>query len=203
MKIERGDILMVNLGQVPGTSLQSGIRPVVVVSNNKANTYSPVVTVVPFTSRVYKKRYLPTHVFINCYEMVGLKRHGLVLAEQITSIDVQSIIQNVVMSVLMQCGGLPERWRFRQEFMRRGIMTAEEYRKYLEQDFRDVNIDEMTDLLTVKADRNKSLKERRESYLNKVGNPYLVRIGNMKVKVRFANNGISLEQAFENMLLSV
>ena len=25
MKIERGDILMVNLGQVPGTSLQSGI----------------------------------------------------------------------------------------------------------------------------------------------------------------------------------
>lgn len=36
MKIERGDILMVNLGQVPGTSLQSGIRPVVVVSNNKA-----------------------------------------------------------------------------------------------------------------------------------------------------------------------
>lgn len=84
---------MVNLGQVPGTSLQSGIRPVVVVSNNKANTYSPVVTVVPFTSRVYKKRYLPTHVFINRYEMVGLKRHGLVLAEQITSIDIQSIIQ--------------------------------------------------------------------------------------------------------------
>ncbi len=82
-------------------------------------------------------------------------------------------------------------------------MTAEEYRKYLEQDFSDVNIDEMTDLLTVKADRNKSLKERREAYLNKVGNPYLVRIGNMKVKVRFANNGISLEQAFENMLLSV
>ena len=55
-------------------------------------------------------------------------------------------------------------------------MTAEEYRKYLEQDFCDVNIDEMTDLLTIKADRNKSLKERRESYLNKVGNPYLVRI---------------------------
>ena len=113
----------------------------------------------PFTSRVYKKRYLPTHVFINRYEMVGLKRHGLVLAEQITSIDVQIVLsKNVVMSVLMQCGGLPERWRFRQEFMRRGIMTAEEYRKYLEQDFSDVNIDEMTDLLTIKADRNKSLR---------------------------------------------
>ena len=55
----------------------------------------------------------------------------------------------------------------------------------------------------IKADRNKSLKERRDIFLNKVGNPYLVRIGNMKVKVRFANNGISMEQAFENMLLSV
>ena len=65
-------------------------------------------------------------------------------------------------------------------------MTAEEYRNYLDQDFSDVDINEMTDL-----------------FLNKVGNPYLVRIGNMKVKVRFANNGISMEQAFENMLLSV
>lgn len=82
-------------------------------------------------------------------------------------------------------------------------MTAEEYRKYLEQDFGDVKIEEMPDLRTIKSDRNKSLKERCEDYFHKVGNPYLVRIGNMKVKVRFANNGISLEQAFENMLLSV
>ena len=58
-------------------------------------------------------------------------------------------------------------------------------------------------LWMIKTDRNKSLQERRDIFLNKVGNPYLVRIGNMKVKVRFANNGISMEQAFENMLLSV
>ena len=86
-------------------------------------------------------------------------------------------------------------------------MTAEEYRNYLDQDFSDVDIDvdinEMTDLRMIKADRNKPLQERRDIFLNKVGNPYLVRIGNMKVKVRFANNGISMEQAFENMLLSV
>ena len=39
--------------------------------------------------------------------------------------------------------------------------------------------------------------------MKKVGNPYLVRVGNMKVKVRFAGNGVSMEEAFENMLLSV
>ena len=36
-------------------------------------------------------------------------------------------------------------------------MTAEEYRNYLEQDFSDVDINEMTDLRMIKADRNKSL----------------------------------------------
>ena len=38
------------------------VRPVIVVGNNKANTYSSVITVVP-DIRIYK-RYLPTHVFI-------------------------------------------------------------------------------------------------------------------------------------------
>ena len=40
-------------------------------------------------------------------------------------------------------------------------MTAEEYRNNLEQDFSDVDINEMADLRMIKADRNKSLQERR------------------------------------------
>ena len=42
MQIKRGDILIVDMKQTPETSLQTEIRPVVVISNNKANTYSPV-----------------------------------------------------------------------------------------------------------------------------------------------------------------
>ena len=82
-------------------------------------------------------------------------------------------------------------------------MTAEEYRKYLKQDFSDVDIKEMPDLKEYQPDRKKSLAERQREYFEKVVNPYLVRIGNMKIKVRFANNGVSMEQAFENMLLNV
>jgi mRNA interferase MazF len=93
MKIRRGDILMVDMIEIPGTSIQSGIRPVVVISNDKANTYSPVLTVVPLTSRINKKRYLPTHVYVSRYEMTGLIKPTLVLAEQVTSIAVQSIIR--------------------------------------------------------------------------------------------------------------
>ena len=71
MIIRRGDILWADLGMFPITSVQGGVRPVIVVSNNKANTYSSVITVVPLTSRIYKKRYLPTHVFISKYDMTG------------------------------------------------------------------------------------------------------------------------------------
>ena len=41
-------------------SKQGGVRPALVVSNNKANKHSPVVTVVPLSARVWKKKYLPT-----------------------------------------------------------------------------------------------------------------------------------------------
>ena len=44
-------------------------------------------------------------------------------------------------------------------------MTAEEYRNYLDQDFSDVDINEMMDLRMIKADRNKPLQERRDILL--------------------------------------
>lgn len=39
MTIRRGDILWADLGMFPTTSVQGGVRPVIVVSNNKANTW--------------------------------------------------------------------------------------------------------------------------------------------------------------------
>ena len=84
MTIRRGDILWADLGMFPTTS---------VVSNNKANTYSSVITVVPLTSRIYKKRYLPTHVFISKYDMTGIRKGSLALAEQVMSISTKCIIE--------------------------------------------------------------------------------------------------------------
>ena len=82
-------------------------------------------------------------------------------------------------------------------------MTAEEYRALLDVDFDDVDIKDMPDMAEIKIYKSLSQEERQKQYLDKVGNPYLIRIGNMKIKVRFANNGISMEQAFENLLLNV
>ena len=95
MTIRRGDILWADLGMFPTTSVQGGVRPVIVVSNNKANTYSSVITVVPLTSRIYKKRYLPTHVFISKYDMTGIRKGSLALAEQVMSISTKCIIEKM------------------------------------------------------------------------------------------------------------
>jgi hypothetical protein len=70
-------------------------------------------------------------------------------------------------------------------------MTAEQYRAYLEQDFDDVEIDDLTDVRQIRIDRNQTKEKRIEQYLRQVGNPYLVQVGGVKVKVRFANNGVS------------
>lgn len=77
MKIRRGDILYADLGVQYQGSMQGGMRPVVVISNNRANRYSTVLTVVPLSTRIYKKQNLPTHVFISAYKAEGLEQHSI------------------------------------------------------------------------------------------------------------------------------
>ena len=84
---KRGDIYYVDFGQNIDSNKQCGIRPAVIVSNNRANEHSPVITVVP--SRTYKKRSLPTHVFIP--KGCGLERNSLALAEQVEAIDKKNL----------------------------------------------------------------------------------------------------------------
>lgn len=79
----RGDIYIARLDKDAEGSLQSGNRPVLVVSNDMANEHSPVITVIPITSQMGKKK-LPTHVHIkDC----GLPKPSIILGEQILSIN--------------------------------------------------------------------------------------------------------------------
>ena len=88
----RGDVYFVDFGKDTDTRKQSGIRPAVVVSNNMANLYSPVITVVPLTSKIHKKRFLPTHVFIPATAGCGLSCGSVALAEQVEAIDKDQLI---------------------------------------------------------------------------------------------------------------
>ena len=82
-------------------------------------------------------------------------------------------------------------------------MTAEEYRALLDTEFSDADIEQLTDIRDIKIDKNLSQEKRQAQFLKQVENPYLLRRGSMMIKVTFANNGLSMEQAFENLLLNV
>lgn len=81
--MKRFEIYQAALPIIKGSHIQSGCRPVLVISNDMANKFSPVVTVVPLTTRLGKK-CLPTHVTLLTS---GLRGVSLALCEQILTID--------------------------------------------------------------------------------------------------------------------
>lgn len=80
---KRYDIWMAHIPDGNKSHVQHGFRPVLVVSNDMANRFSPVITVVPLTSRL-NKHQLPTHVLL---QDQGLDRNSLALCEQILTLD--------------------------------------------------------------------------------------------------------------------
>lgn len=79
--VKRGEIYYADLSPVIGSE-QGGVRPVVIIQNDKGNKYSPTTIVAPITSR--KKARIPTHVLI---DNSCLKYTSLILLEQIRIID--------------------------------------------------------------------------------------------------------------------
>lgn len=92
MKIKRGQIYLADLGEGYGSE-QGGIRPVLIVQNNKGNKHSPTILVACITSKAHSKHYLPTHYVIPKH--VGLKYDSMVMMEQIKVIDEKRIIKYI------------------------------------------------------------------------------------------------------------
>ena len=83
-EIRRGDLYYAELDPIVGSE-QAGTRPVLVVSNDVGNQYSPVIVIVPITSRRIGKKQLPTLVEVRIPEL--LKNDSTALTEQIRTID--------------------------------------------------------------------------------------------------------------------
>lgn len=81
-KIYRGEIYYADLNPVIGSE-QGGIRPVLVIQNNKGNAHSPTLIVAAITHQ--KKPNLPTHISLN--KLAFLKESSIVLLEQIRTVD--------------------------------------------------------------------------------------------------------------------
>lgn len=87
--IKRGDIWFADLPDM-GDSIQYGLRPVLIVSNDMCNKHSSVITVIPLTS-VTKKKKQPTHIYIEHSEL----KNSMVICEQIITISKKRIIHKI------------------------------------------------------------------------------------------------------------
>ena len=87
-KIKRGNVFIADLDPTVGSE-QYGRRPVVILSNDLNNKYSPTILVAPLT-KIMKKTKLPTHIMIR--KNYFLKYDSLILLEQIRTIDKSRLI---------------------------------------------------------------------------------------------------------------
>ena len=92
MKIKRGQIYLVDLSNGFGSE-QGGVRPVLVIQNNKGNKYSPTIICAAITSKMNKAK-LPTHVPIDCHRC-ELEKDSVILLEQIRTIDKSRLREKV------------------------------------------------------------------------------------------------------------
>lgn len=94
----RGDIWFAKLGNHYGTSVQSGTRPVLVISNDTANRFSFTFTVLPMTSKM-KHPEMPTHIAVTADDCVLCNEtdllESMVLAEQIVPIDRSALLEKI------------------------------------------------------------------------------------------------------------
>lgn len=81
--VKWGEIYLCNLGNTKG-SVQSGVRPVLVIQNNIGNKHSPTIVVATITSAL-KKLNQPTHVLLDT--TCGLNEMSMVMLEQVKTID--------------------------------------------------------------------------------------------------------------------
>jgi mRNA interferase MazF len=94
-EVRRGDIFTANLEFIVGDNrIQKGYgRPIIIISNERCNANSPVVSAVTLTSKM-SKHNLPTHVFLE-KGYCGLISDSIVLAEQIISIDKKYLLKHM------------------------------------------------------------------------------------------------------------
>lgn len=82
--IKRGEIYYADLSPIVGSE-QGGVRPVLVISNDLGNYFSPTVIVAAVTAKMEKSK-LPTHIDIEKTPK-GLDKDSVILLEQIRTID--------------------------------------------------------------------------------------------------------------------
>ena len=100
--LKKGDIVWGTLYTTSeDRNLQQGRRPLLLLGNDKACEYSPIISVIPLSSKQRKEKSIPTHVLIKPADTLNgkLKKDSVALTEQLRCISNESLIGGRVDSV--------------------------------------------------------------------------------------------------------
>ena len=76
-------------------------------------------------------------------------------------------------------------------------MTLEEMKAV---DIRTVDPDTLVDVNTIKIDESLPREERIKDYLRQVKNPYCFKVGDVIVKCSYSDDGVTLQERFEQLV---
>lgn len=65
----------------------------------------------------------------------------------------------------------------------------------------DISIDELVDINDVTVSKDLTKKERIAEFIKQIKNPYCFRCGDFVVKARYTDNGLSMEDCLQNIIL--
>ncbi len=83
------------------------------------------------------------------------------------------------------------------------MLTASQLEALRQVDIATVDKDELVDIRTVEVDKDAPFEERIRQFLEQIKNPYAFRVGDVAVKLEFAENGKSLREAIVSYLTMI
>lgn len=79
-------------------------------------------------------------------------------------------------------------------------ITPDELRQMAEVDVRTVDIDTLADLRDIEIDTKAPVERKLASFVRQTGNPYVSRIGDYVVKVRYQKEGATIDDKMEEYI---
>lgn len=82
-------------------------------------------------------------------------------------------------------------------------LSKEELQKMEQTDIRNAVPEELVDISGIEIDMKKPVPERVEEYVRKVGNPFLVRVGEYVVKIGYSDQAGTLNDRMKQYIRKV
>lgn len=90
LRLRRGDVFYADLPELEDSNIQQGKRPIIIVANEWALKYSPVIQYIPLTTKTNKSK-IPVHVEV-CAKFL---KPSVALVEQVGCIDKKRLLEKI------------------------------------------------------------------------------------------------------------